>query len=235
MSELTTPEDVARYCDPRWSRRPAFVAELCALSGSSISAPRLWSCAAVCIFLRVVCKFDQEVVEKFRAHNIHGRTLLRLSSFAIEQLLRDTNDIILIRGVVLALRFFFNYSDPTLELPAGVLPFTVPTRRMVPSFVSDLGSTLASRKKLFESVARSVFSFLPGFIDSPSRPLEEPDQVDEKVAISLQMPSSDTQYSRAVQECIDFDKGIIESYVHDESELDWNFIGSFFSYGDYVC
>ena len=79
------------------------------------------------------------------------------------------------------------------------MPFKVPKLRFLPSFGTDIGSTVAGRSKLAESGARSVFSFLPGFIATPPRPFDT--VRDEKITISLQSLLPLPSPSRIVEPC----------------------------------
>jgi hypothetical protein len=105
------------------------------------------------------------------------------------------------------------------------MPFKVPKLRFLPSFGTDIGSTVTGRSKLAESGARSVFSFLPGFIATPPRPFDtvrRKNNYFSPVSFALALTFA---YSRAVQECIDLDEGSLthqDDFANDKlvSELD---------------
>lgn len=90
------------YCDPMWTRRPAFVSELMSYTASGVPPPHLWCADALCICLRVVAKLPSHVVALVKKARLSGADFLRLSRHAILSLTKTKDELEIMRAYVLA-------------------------------------------------------------------------------------------------------------------------------------
>lgn len=90
LADLASPPELGAklklYCDPLWSGRPAFVAEMLSYAASGVPPPHAWCADALCIFLRVVAKLSDRVVGMVKDAKLSGADFLRLSRRAITNL-----------------------------------------------------------------------------------------------------------------------------------------------------
>ena len=160
LADLASPPELGAklklYCDPLWSGRPAFVAEMLSYAASGVPPPHAWCADALCIFLRVVAKLSDRVVGMVKDAKLSGADFLRLSRRAITNLTTKQDELEIMRAFVLALRHFFGYDNSSLELHDLQVraPSCVKKRRVLPRFMCE--NVVKTNGK------NSVCSFLPG-------------------------------------------------------------------------